>query len=608
MIDAKRNRLDYGKQLAPPLGFELDHAVGTTFSLDLEAILLIPVALFFSEDLDINPKEIRDDTLESLVNVSKKVSIYHQRGKIKVPEQYSQLMAYWEKGLCPVHLDSYSRSFHPKIWIIRYTEIKGKNIIYRIINTSRNLTFSRDWDLAITTEGQVNIGIQGKNKPLTDFLCFLDGFKNIPKEYFKELTHVQFDVLKGFDELLFHPIGIKNEKGVIYKNPITADRYKKDFKLIMSPFLDDSTIRLMSESSNETVLFSSDYELSKLSPEVLERVTRKFMFSPFIEDAENLMEISESGVIPMFQNLHAKYYITQRGGKRSWFVGSANATDPAHERNIELLMELKGGKYNLRPQLIEEELTRLNSDGISLFEKFHERTTEQIEEDHIWQQHLRRLIYEISSVRFSADVLINQKETFDLSIEIPKIFIDIPDGVEIKIKPLPEQSLTSAPISFSAKTTISKFTNYQEIDLSPFLVVELWRNNEIEKKFIVDMVIDLERFSNRMNKIFSNIISSRSKFLNYLSFLLSDTSPTVIDNQTDKKKAFGSTSNYNGIAFFEGTPIYEKLLVAASRDPKKLKKINSLIERIKDQTGKDDKPLVSDQFEEMWEIFKPFSK
>ena len=163
MIDAKRNRLDYGKELAPPLGFELDHAIGTTYSLDLEAILLIPVALFFSEDLDINPKEIRDDTLESLVNVSKKVSIYHQRGKIKVPEQYSQLMAYWEKGLTPVHLDSYFRSFHPKIWIIRYTEIKGEKVIYRIINTSRNLTFSRDWDLAITTEGQTNSNIENQN-------------------------------------------------------------------------------------------------------------------------------------------------------------------------------------------------------------------------------------------------------------------------------------------------------------------------------------------------------------------------------------------------------------------------------------------------------------
>ena len=608
MIDAKRNRLDYGKQLAPPLGFELDHAIGTTYSLDLEAILLIPVALFFSEDLDINPKEIRDDTLESLVNVSKKVSIYHQRGKIKVPEQYSQLMAYWEKGLTPVHLDSYFRSFHPKIWIIRYTEIKGEKIIYRIINTSRNLTFSRDWDLAITTEGETNSNIENQNQPLIDFLGYLDEFKRIPKEFFKELTHVQFDVLKGFDELLFHPIGIKDSNGNLYRNPITSDKYMKDFKLIMSPFLDDVTIKMISQTSRETVIFSSENELSKLSPKTLKEVNRKYMFSPFIEDAENSIEISESGVIPMFQNLHAKYYIIQRGGKRSWFIGSANATNPAHERNIELLMELKGGKYNLRPQVIEEELTSLNSDGISLFEKFHEKTTEQIEEDRIWQQHLRRLIHEISSVRFSADVLINQKETFDLSIEIPKVFIEIPNGVEIKIKPLPEQSLTSAPITFSDKTTISKFTSYQEIDLSPFLVVELWRNNEIEKKFIVDMIIDLERFSNRMKKIFSNIICNRSKFLNYLSFLLSDSSPTVIDNQTDKKKAFGTTSNQNGIAFFEGTPIYEKLLIAASRDPKKLKKINSLIERIKDQNGKDDIPIVSNQFEEMWEIFKPFSK
>jgi len=186
MIDAKRNRLDYGKQLAPPLGFELDHAIGTTYSLDLEAILLIPVALFFSEDLDINPKEIRDDTLESLVNVSKKVSIYHQRGKIKVPEQYSQLMAYWEKGLTPVHLDSYFRSFHPKIWIIRYKEIKGEKVIYKIINTSRNLTFSRDWDLAITTEGETNSNIENQNQPLIDFLGYLDEFKRIPKEFFEE--------------------------------------------------------------------------------------------------------------------------------------------------------------------------------------------------------------------------------------------------------------------------------------------------------------------------------------------------------------------------------------------------------------------------------------
>ena len=607
MIDAKRNRLDYGKQLAPPIGYELDFAIGTTYSLDLEAILLIPVALFFAEDLDINPKEVRDDTLEALVEVSKKVSIYHQRGKIRVPEQYSQLMAYWEKGLCPVQLDHFARSFHPKIWIIRYTEINGTNVTYRIINTSRNLTFSRDWDLAITTEGKVNKHLEDQNQPLLDFLGYLDQFKQVPKEFFKELAGVEFETINGFDEIIFHPIGIDSKGENQYVNPITSDKYKKDFRLIMSPFLDQSTVDLLSDNCNETVLFSSKYELSKIPAESLEKVHRKFMFSPFIEDAENSMELSESGIIPMHQNLHAKFYITQRGGQRSWYIGSANATSPANERNIEFLVELKGGKYKFRPQVIEEELINLNDDGISLFEEFHGKTNEEVIEEQNRQQKIRKLIYEVSSIRFSADVLSNNIGTYDLIISIPGADIEIPDDLKVKIKPLPEKSIPSQPISLNTNEEISKFKGYQEIDLSPFLIVEIWSKNDLEKKFVVDMAIDLDRFTNRMNRIFSNIISNKSRFLSYLSFLLSDSAPTVISDENDVNSQ-KSSSNHNGIAYFEGTPIYEKLLVAASRNPKKLNKINSLIDRIREQRDKDDQPIVSDDFEAMWEIFKPFLK
>lgn len=608
MIDAKRNRLDYGKQLAPPLGYELDHAIGTTYSLDLEAILLIPVALFFAEDLDINPKEVRDDTLEALVEVSKKVSIYHQRGKIRVPEQYSQLMAYWEKGLCPVHLDHFTRSFHPKIWIIRFTEVHGNNVIYKIINTSRNLTFSRDWDLAITTEGKLDEHKSGLNRPLLDFLSYLNQFKKIPKEFLKELAHVDFETMNGFEEIVFHPIGIPDKEEKQYVNPITSDKYKKDFRLIMSPFLDQPTVDLLSENCNETVLFSSEYELSKIPPETLDKVHRKFMFSPFIEDAENSMELSETGMIPMHQNLHAKFYITQRHGQRSWYIGSANATSPANERNIEFLVELKGGKHNFRPQVVEEELINLNEDGISLFEEFHGKTNEEVMEEQIRQQKIRKLIYELSSIRFSADVSTNSIGTYDLNITIPASDIEIPEELSVKIKPLPEKSIQSQSITLVENQEISKFTGYQEIDLSPFLIVEIWSKNDLEKKFVVDMAIDLDRFPNRMNKIFSNIISNKSRFLSYLSFLLSDSAPTIISDENDKTNSKKGSSSHNGIAYFEGTPIYEKLLVAASRNPKKLNKINSLIDRIKEQRDKDDQPIVSEDFEAMWEIFKPFLK
>ncbi len=51
MLHPKNNRIDYGEQLIPPDGYELAHAIGTTYSLDLEALMILPVALFYAQKL-----------------------------------------------------------------------------------------------------------------------------------------------------------------------------------------------------------------------------------------------------------------------------------------------------------------------------------------------------------------------------------------------------------------------------------------------------------------------------------------------------------------------------------------------------------------------------
>jgi len=66
MLDFKKNRLDYGTLLMPPEGYELTHAVATTYSLDLYTLLAIPVALFYSKVLDGSFGENRFDVLESI--------------------------------------------------------------------------------------------------------------------------------------------------------------------------------------------------------------------------------------------------------------------------------------------------------------------------------------------------------------------------------------------------------------------------------------------------------------------------------------------------------------------------------------------------------------
>ena len=64
LLDAKINRLDYGEQLIPPHhSYDLDFAVGTTYSLDLEAIMVLPVAMFYSRHLDCSPDDLHFDVL-----------------------------------------------------------------------------------------------------------------------------------------------------------------------------------------------------------------------------------------------------------------------------------------------------------------------------------------------------------------------------------------------------------------------------------------------------------------------------------------------------------------------------------------------------------------
>ena len=50
--DSNRDRTDYSGILIPPDGYRLDRAVGTTYSLDLEALTAVAICLGLSEETD----------------------------------------------------------------------------------------------------------------------------------------------------------------------------------------------------------------------------------------------------------------------------------------------------------------------------------------------------------------------------------------------------------------------------------------------------------------------------------------------------------------------------------------------------------------------------
>lgn len=52
MFDVAKDRLSYGELLRPDVGYRLDFAVGMTYSLDLEALLGVPISLGLLEEGD----------------------------------------------------------------------------------------------------------------------------------------------------------------------------------------------------------------------------------------------------------------------------------------------------------------------------------------------------------------------------------------------------------------------------------------------------------------------------------------------------------------------------------------------------------------------------
>lgn len=609
MLHPKHNRIDYGDQLIPPPDYVLEYAIGTTYSLDLEALMILPVALFYSQKLDCSVDEMRYDMLHAITEASKKITVYYQKGQLKVPQKYHHLMAYWENGIQSVTMPNHVSSFHPKVWVIRY-EGKGLTPKYRVLVTSRNLTFSRDWDMAFTTEGEVSDKEQPKNKPLVHFLQYLNttGNKNIPEAFLNDLLKVKFDLPDKFDAFKFVPIGIPNiETGKTYSNPITSPKSRWEEMLIVSPFIDKTTLRTIYESTNKKpYLLSRKEELDAVEKETL-NLFNCWQFSTFFQEAEYFQELEDDGTPPLAQSLHAKLFVAMQDRVAYWYLGSANCTEQAQGRNVEFLIELKAGNSSgLKTNEIFNALTvPAKSEDIILFTRYTSEARVSVDKQNNIDLAIRKIKYDLTQLPVKGTAaLIEGGTAYNLSIQIDASHLTLPKGFEVKLKPLPENQKAGVAINPGKITSIVNFGGYAETALSIFLVFEIAKDGHIHSQFLLPMEIELP--NSRLNKIFSAIIDSKEKFLKYLTFLLSGEDTDLIGNAKGNKDK--ATANGNDAWAYTGTPVYEKLLIASSRFPDKLESIDILIQRLKEETTELGEPIITKEFEGFWNVFQTFIK
>ena len=159
MLNPNSDRLDYGQILAPPAGYDLDLAVGTTYSLDLETLTAVSIALGLKEDMDSDLLRNPISMLNALQKVTEKILIFCEVGQMKASDKASPLMILMEKMVIPVALPKGRKgaaypSFHPKTWVLRYVNSEGEKR-YRFVVLSRNLTFDRSWDISFCMDSSL---------------------------------------------------------------------------------------------------------------------------------------------------------------------------------------------------------------------------------------------------------------------------------------------------------------------------------------------------------------------------------------------------------------------------------------------------------------------
>ena len=205
--------------LRPPAGHELDFALLTTYTLDLEALLALPLSFVARsdnglEDLLADPLLL----LEALRRAGERIHVFVDRAGIAIPRARRELYALLESSIHPVRAPG-GGAFHPKVWVLRFLSENGAPLI-RVAVLSRNLTFDRSWDIALATEASPGPKRRSNGSgPLAEFvqrlpeLCaerpdpsVLDKIQALANE----VSRTRFPAPDGFfdDPVSFHVLGM----------------------------------------------------------------------------------------------------------------------------------------------------------------------------------------------------------------------------------------------------------------------------------------------------------------------------------------------------------------------------------------------------------------
>lgn len=594
-FDQNKDRVDYGELLSADAYYELDQAVGLTYSLDIEALMGIPLCLGMHGEMTTGQKNNPLYVLEAIRRTGKKLSIFCNVGCIKVPKTESRLYALLENSIHEVRMPNYTNNFHPKLWVLQYHNINDGRIMIKIVTLSRNLTFDQSMDIAVDMEGFVGSTINPKNQPIADLLTFVSQFdrnKNRYKQLIENIRKVEsFNLLDCFDDYEFHPFGIygKNDNGI--KKVSTKEHHKTPRKMfrdcyalfVISPFLTETVIGDLLDDYNSNpesgpvkrCLITRDTSVTK---RIFDAFNRRegdgvWVINPALSSNDALEDGDTFGYAS--RDVHAKVYFTDKYNEpKRLYLGSLNASNNAFDHNVEFLLELVYKPYHASYWGVMEDFIPVNDEknGCPFVQMTSFEEIEKVEEEK--DVDFREVLYGVKS----AEIIAEEGE-FSVKVFCNQSY----DGVTIR--------------PFYVKTNIQPLT--EEV-LFKGLSLNNLSNMFILTKQGADCLIRLEvegmPSEEREDAIFNDIISNRPMFITYMRYLLDEDFYDSVSFEELLSQSREESDNPEGYGFAVEPDIYERMLKAAAEYPERFDSMYEVVEKIDDEK-------IGEEFKQLLELF-----
>lgn len=560
MFDTAHNRLSYSELLQPEIGYKLDFAVGLTYSLDLEALLGIPVSLGLLDEVDSELMRSPFYLLEAIRKSSDNIAIFCNAGGISLPQKIQSVYSLLENSVFEIKLSN-RQNFHPKLWFIKYKNDDGKSYI-KLLVLSRNMTFDNSIDLCVAMQGEITRVKRNKNQPLADMLAFVSEYSDKAKrqrilELANDVLHVKtFNIEHPFEDYEFLPLGINGHN--MENTKLFNSKYDV---FVVSPFLSDDVIKEITKCPYNKILVTRK---ASVTPAVINSFNSVYITKDILND-------NEFGVK---QDIHAKLYFTVTNEGNFLYIGSANASHNAFYKNVEFLLKLKYKPNCVGFKTFFNDFIPEENCPYEVIESAPEKETLNEEQDVI-DKAFKEAIYSIKG----AKVVING-DFYDVRVESK----DIKTKEVIKIAPMQRQDL------LQQLQTQTDFKGMLLKDLSEFYILS------VQGQKIIIKIQTKGIPSDRDDAIYKNIINSKTKFLSYVSFMLSEEyAAGALEEAEYLRMMNGNEKDADDAPVFAA--IYEKMLKAVHQNPAKLKEIADIIRRL-------DEKIIGSDFLEMYKQFE----